>query len=345
VFLGEFLRGVDDDQRRGVWTGPVPRWTFYALGLIGSILVVWTAPTWARTFPLFVLGALIFVDRRWLGEPDKSGKGLVAWSIRLLSWSCLIGFVVIGSLFASLGVHYYYNAAPESPAWAQDKELLGTLAMAATIAGPLLLALVIVTLRRFTPRVYLFVRDWLLGKRLWLTMGFFMHVGIDLTMNVGTFVQVMIAVYPAWLAGSDVEAWWRYVLWRPAKPGEGGRPPLPASKLRRVGRKLVAPFERAKYRVRRPAWVVLHAPAESAVRRVALLRCWDIGARLEFELDAETNSEVLRLRSPDGKTLHVGARAGRELVSLLPGLWWLWPISMFPGVGRLATLILRQRVG
>jgi len=68
-----------------------------------------------------------------------------------------------------------------------------------------------------------------------------------------------------------------------------------------------------------------------------------------FELDhAETGAktgDTLSLRSPDGKTLHVGARAGQELISLLPGLWWLWPISMFPGVGRLATLILRQRVG
>ena len=34
-----------------------------------------------RTFPLFVLAALIYVDRRWLPEADTSGKGLVAWTI------------------------------------------------------------------------------------------------------------------------------------------------------------------------------------------------------------------------------------------------------------------------
>lgn len=343
VFIGEFLRGVDDDQRRGTWVGPVPRWTFYALGLVGSILVVWSAPTWARLFPLVVLGGLIFIDRRFLTEPDTSGKGLVAWTIRVLSWSCLVGFLVIAGLFASLGVHYYYTPPPQGPAWLQDKEQLRPLALAATIAIPLLVALVVVILRRFTPRVYVFVRDWLLGKRLWLTMGVLMHIGIDLTMNVGTFVQVMIAVYPAWLGGDDVEAFWRYLQWRPAKPGEAGRPPLPASKVRRVGRKLIAVFERAKYRVRRPSWVVLHGPSEAAVRRAALLRCWDVGARLEFELDAERTTEVVVLRSPDGKTTHVGSRAGRELISLLPGLWWLWPISMFPGVGKLATMILRQR--
>ncbi len=349
IFLGEFLRGVDDDQKKGTWVGPVPRWTFYGLGLVGSILVVWSAPTWARLFPLLVLGGLIYIDRRWLYQPDTSGKGLVAWTIRVLSWGCLVGFLVIAGLFASLGIHYYYTPDPQAPGWLQDKEQLRTLGVVLTIAIPVLVALIIVILRRFTPRVYLFVRDWLLGKRLWLTLGVMMHIGIDLTMNVGTFVQVMIAVYPAWLEGNDVEAFWRYLMWRPAKPGEGGRPPLPSSKLRRVGRKLIAPFERAKYRVRKPPWVVLHGPSEAAVRRAALLRCWDVGSRLDYqlsgELDPQRTNEVLVLRSPDGKIQHVGARAGRELISLFPVLWWLWPISMFPGVGRLATMILRQRVG
>jgi uncharacterized membrane protein YphA (DoxX/SURF4 family) len=345
VFVGEALRGMDDDQRRGTWVGPVPRWSLYGLGLVGSILVVWSAPTWARMFPLVVLALLIYADRRWLQQPDTSGKGLLPWTIRLLSWACLVGFLVIAGLFASLGIFYYYNPPPEGPAWLQDTVLLRSLGQAAAIGIPILLALIIVILRRFTPRAYVFVRDWLLGKRLWLTIGVLMHAGIELTMNVGTFVQVMVAVYPAWLSGNDVEAFWRYLMWRPAKPGEAGRPPLPTSKVRRVGRKFVAVFERAKYRVRRPAWVVLHGPSEAAVRRAALLRCWDVGSRLEYELDAARTGEVLALRSPDGKTSHVGARAGRELISLLPGLWWLWPISMFPGVGRLATMILRQRVG
>jgi uncharacterized membrane protein YphA (DoxX/SURF4 family) len=342
VFLGEFLRGYDKDKAAGTWVGPVPRWTFYGLGLVGSILVVWTAPTWARTLPLFVLAALIYVDRRWLKEPDKSGKGPLAWSIRVASWLCLVGFVVIGAVFADLGVHYYFNPPKNAPAWVHDKELLRQLASAATLVIPLILAAVILILRTWTPRAYRIVRDWLLGKRLWLTMGFLMHIGIDLTMNVGTFVQVMLAVYPVWLSGSDVELGWRYVLWRPAKRGEAGRPELPEGKLRRFGRRLIAPFERAKYRVRRPAYTVIHAPGEAAIRRAALLRCWDLGGRIAFEVDPERRSGVLKLRTPDGKTTFEGARAGRELIALFPGLWWLWPIGMFPGVGRLATLILRQ---
>jgi hypothetical protein len=75
-----------------------------------------------------------------------------------------------------------------------------------------------------------------------------------------------------------------------------------------------------------------------------LLRCWDLGERLSFELDPDRTTEALALRSPDGKTTFVGSRAGRKLISLFPGLWWMWPLGMFPGMGRVATLILRQRV-
>lgn len=344
VFVGEFLRGYDKDRAQGIWQGPVPRWTLYCLGFVGSVLAVWTAPSWAKTAPLFLLALLIFVDRRYLGEPDKSGRSPEAWVIRVLSWLCVVGFVAIGAYFAKLGVHYYFKPPKDAPAWVHDKQLIQQLAATAAITVPLLLTAVILLLRRFTPRAYRFVRDWLFGKRLWLTIGFLMHIGIDLTMNVGTFVQVMIAVYPVWLAGEDVEAWWRFLLWRAAKPGEAGRPPRPSSPLGRFGRTLIAPFERAKYRVRRPAWTVVHGPEEGMIRRAALLRCWDLGERLEFELDEQRTSAALLLRSPDGKHSFEGVRAARELISLFPGLWWLWPIGMFPGVGRVAAAILRQRV-
>jgi hypothetical protein len=322
----------------------VPRWTLYCLGFVGSVLAVWTAPSWAKTAPLFLLALLILVDRRFLGEADKSGRGPEAWAIRVLSWLFLIGFVVIGAYFANLGVLYYFTPPKGGPAWVHDKQLVRNLAAAATVTVPLLLTAVILILRTWAPRVYRFVRDGRLGKRLWLTVGLLMHIGIDLTMNVGTFVQVMIAVYPVWLAGEDVEAWWRFLLWRAAKPGEGDRPPLPKSAVRRLGRKLAAPFERVKYRVRRPPWTVVHGRDEGMIRRAALLRCWDLGERLAFELDHEREREALLLRSPDGKITLEGSRAARELISLFPGLWWLWPIGMFPGVGRLAAAILRQRV-
>lgn len=344
VFIGEILRGYDNDHQAGIWQGPVPRWTLYTLGFVGSVLLVWSAPAWAKTAPLFVLALILFADRRWLGPTDLSGRSPEAWAIRVLSWLCLVAFVVIGGYFANLGVHYYFTPPKNAPAWLANKEALRDWAAAATVTVPLLLTAVIVMLRRWAPRGYRFTRDWLLGKRLWLTMGMLMHIGIDLTMNVGTFVQVMIVVYPVWLAGEDVDAMWRFLLWRPARPGEAGRPEPAKSAMRRFGRLLIAPFERAKYRVRRPSWTVVHGLDDAMIRRAALLRCWDLGERLAFELDRDRQSPALLLRSPDGKQTYEGSRAARELISLFPGLWWLWPIGMFPGVGRLAATILRQRV-
>src|SRR5690606_4325493 len=104
------------------------------------------------------------------------------------------------------------------------------------------------------------------------------------------------------------------------------------------------PLEPARYRVRRPAWTVVHGLDEWVVRRAALLRGWDLGERLQFEGDRDRQSSALLRRSPDGNLSYEGSRAARELISLFPGLWWLWPIGMFPGVGRLAAAILRQRV-
>ena len=104
---------------------------------------------------------------------------------------------------------------------------------------------------------------------------------------------------------------------------------------------MTAPVQRARYRTKRPSWTLVHGASETAVRRAALLRCWDVGERLEYE-QGERSDERLVLRSPEGKTIE-GTDAGRELISQLPGLWWLWPINMFPGVGRLAVVILHQR--
>lgn len=342
VFVGEFLRAVDGEQADGTWSGPVPRWSLYGLGFAGSVLAVWTAPSWAQTAPLFVLAAIIYADRRWLKTPDTSGEGKGAWAVRIASWACLFGLLVVGALFADLIILYYFKPPEHLPAWLQNKDLVSAIASAGTIAIPLMVVGMLVVLRTWMPRTYRFVRDWLLGKRLWLTIGVILHIGIDLTLNVGTFVQIMHAMYPIWLGAADMEMLWRYFLWRPAKPGEAGRAPWPETRLRRVLRWLSAPFERIVYRVRPPQWIVVHAEGEAAVRRAALLRCWDLGERLDYELDPEQQGEALVLRAPDGKRL-VGNAAGRRLIVMLPGLWWLWPLNMIPGVGRLALMILHQR--
>lgn len=355
AIVGEALRGYDRDVEAKTWTGVVPRWTLYTVIVVGATYLVWSQsgvdpdtgeallPTWVKTTPLFVLAAVLFVDRRWAKKPvDESGAGIVAQTIRVLSWGCLVGVFVVAGYIANLAVYYYYTPGKNAPEWLTNKDLLQTLANVGAIAIPVTIALAIAATRRWLPRAYLVVRDWLLGKRMWLVIGFGMHAGIEISMNVGTFVQVMVAVYPIWMAGKDVDAMWRFLLWRAAKPGEAGRPPVPTKRVARVLARLAAPWQRMTHRVKPPAWVVVHGPAESAVRRAALLRCWDLAERIDFELDPDRQAEGIALRDGAGKLVS-GPAIGRALISLLPGLWWLWPFSRFPGADRLALAILRQR--
>ncbi|MCA9662766.1 MAG: hypothetical protein KC486_30790 [Myxococcales bacterium] len=85
---------------------------------------------------------------------------------------------------------------------------------------------------------------------------------------------------------------------------------------------------------------------KAAIRRAALLRCWDLGGRLEFV--AEEDDGGLRLVDPEG-TARTGSDAGVALCRLFPGLWVLAPLTLIPGVrrgvGALVLVILRQRGG
>ena len=91
--------------------------------------------------------------------------------------------------------------------------------------------------------------EWVLGKRVWLAFGVALHLGIDLGMNIGTFPQVMMAVYLAWLTGPDIDRFWRFVLRRA------------------------------------PAVTVRHHPDEASVRQAALLRLREHAPRIDFAAD------------------------------------------------------------
>ena len=63
---------------------------------------------------------------------------------------------------------------------------------------------------RFRPALFRVLLHCILGTRLWLGVGFLLHIGIDLFINVGTFPELMVSVYFVWLSGSEIDALGRF---------------------------------------------------------------------------------------------------------------------------------------
>jgi hypothetical protein len=116
---------------------------------------------------------------------------------------------------------------------------------------------------------------------------------------------------------------------------------------RKLVRWLLAPIDRLKYRLPGAVYTVHHNPDETSVRHAALLRCWDLGYRHEFVADRSVASRRLVVSIEGEKVRYVGAHAGRALLKILPGLWWLRPVRHIPvlgtAAGALAVVMLRQR--
>ena len=295
-----------------------------------TVFVRW----WEVLFPLALLGVAINAFER----DRRAGT----WPQAAL-WRRSLGYLVfaavwsIGAYLAGLGAHYFIppNALPVA------KSQLIPLFTGIVLAIPVAALALYHALRRWLPRVFDFIRFWLLGKRFWLVFGFGMHIGIDIGMNVGTFAEVMMAVYLAWLSGTEIDAFWRYLASDPLAPGEGTRP----VRKRKWQRVLLAPFDRLRHRKPGPVCTVLHHPDDASVRQAALLRCWDLGHRLGFEADEDVPAGRLCVRM-DG-SLRQGRSAAAVLARVMPGLWWLRPFRHIPGfakpAGAIALRLLRQR--
>jgi len=316
------------------------------MGFVGAVHYIGVLPVlvifvhwWEMLFPLALIGAAVNAYER------ERAQGIwpraAAWR-RWLSYSLLLGVLGIGAWIAGLAAHYY--APPKMLAvLGMSRPALVTACEVIAFGLPVATVLLYLGMRRFTPRTHTFIRHWLLGKRFWLVVGLGMHLGIDLGMNVGTFANVMMAVYVGWLSGAEIDAFWAAVYSRPQMPGEGDRP------VRKAGwrRTLLSPIDRLRYRVPAPAITVLHHPGDASVRRAALLRVWDEGHRLEFEASDDVAPETLALRMPMETRTISGAAAGHALIRALPGMWWMRGLRHLPGLstlfGTLTLKILRQR--
>jgi uncharacterized membrane protein YphA (DoxX/SURF4 family) len=337
--------------KSGVTWGPEGSALYYALNLdhfyrmpmtaaatllhrVGVLRVTtWVVHVWEVLFPLALVGAAL---RDWHANRGSTGRD--AWPAapewrRWLSFGFAAAATLILAKVTAMAARYHYD----------EKEIDPMLHVGASNVEPLvfvlfagLAALLVggyVAVMHFAPKLHRVLLDDVLGKKVWLGIGLGMHVGIDVLMNVGTFVQIMLAVYPAWLSGMEVESFWRWVGSRPLRRGEGERPRRGG--LRGVIDVLGTPFAA---RIDRPTWVILHGSDEVSLRRAALLRCWDVTHRLTFEVDTSISGGKLRVQSPSGE-ISDGNVAAARLVNVLPGLWGLWlPGLVVELLGRVVAI-------
>ncbi len=316
------------------------------MGFVGAVHYVGILPVlvifvhwWEMLFPFGVIGSMANAYER--ERAAGTWPTVAAWR-RWLGYALLLTALGIGAWIAGLGTHYF--APPKMlKVMGMSRGALVTLSRVVAFAMPLVMVLGYLGMRRFLPRTHVFMRHWILGKRFWLVVGFGMHINIDLGMNVGTFANVMVAVYLCWLSGDEIDAFWRYVFSTNQAPGNGSRP----VRGKKWQRSILGPYDRFRYRGAPPAITVLHHPGEASVRRAALMRVWDLGDRLAFEADDTVPPETLRLRLPEQTATRSGVEAGYSLIRVLPGLWWMRGIRHIPGVsivcGFIAQKILRQR--
>jgi hypothetical protein len=298
-----------------------------------TVFVRW----WELLFPVVLIGMAVNCYER----ERRSGvwPQAPAWR-RWISYLMIAGALACGAIISGWAASHYIP--PERFA-VVPPEKFAPLFTGIALAVPVLSVLIYFGLRRFWQLGFRLVFHWLLGRRLWLIWGFFMHIGIDLGMNVGTFAEVMMAAYFAWPSGDEVDRAWRYLMSRPAAPGEFGRP----VRKRKIVRWIRAPFDRLAYRAPGKRYTIHHHPDETSVRHAALLRLWDLGYRLEFVADPNVASRKLVLAIDGQPGRFAGAAAGRMLLRILPGLWWLRPVRRIPvlgtAAGALAVILLRQR--
>ncbi len=214
-------------------------------------LATWITHWWEACFPLMVVG-LIYRWREW--EHEKPLEGWRLWFVR----GCWVLFGLgCGALtVVALPVHLPGNY---NHAWWQRMMsiwwlvfMFGLWLVWRLLAGPLKIRLGERTITLRTPGPFevtirgvklklsrpidrRMVCTWVLGRRVWLTLGLLFHGNLHLLMNIGMFPPIMMSTYAFCLKGDEPGRLLRFIgyrllWWCPLVPKgvREGQPPLPA---------------------------------------------------------------------------------------------------------------------
>jgi hypothetical protein len=153
---------------------------------------------WEVLFPL----ALVGVGLRGYEADRRAGRWRVppAWR-RRLSWLVAGGVWLLLAVAAGL-VAVYHGPPGSTPVGSPRRQLAVT---ALIVVIPIVVVPVYRLIRR-RPGLHAALLQWVLGKRVWLVAGLLLHLGIDLFINVGTFAELMLAVYVVWLTPAELDA-------------------------------------------------------------------------------------------------------------------------------------------
>jgi hypothetical protein len=165
-------------------------------------LATWITHWWEALFPFLIFGIIT----RWaLDEKLEPLKGWRLWSVRAcwLAFGLLCGAIVV----YTLPVHYAPGKG-KWPVWyVQQWTAAGWLGLMVALGGmwwalgnrpP-----------KFTIRGHKFVLDrewfckWVLGRRVWLTLGLMFHGNLLVLMNIGMFPPIMMSTYLFMLRGDE----------------------------------------------------------------------------------------------------------------------------------------------
>lgn len=186
-------------------------------------LMTWVVHFWQIGFPLMIVGLVV---RFQIREGFAAPTGVKAHLTRLL-W-IVIGLASLGVTVVALPVHYAEGPGKPSIATLQQLVAGGWIALMVVIGlgwGKLRDRPPVLRVRGHAIRIDLqTVCTWLLGRRLWLTIGLFFHVQIFMLMNIGMFAPIMMMVYLCALNGTETASILRSLGWLANRLGLPGIP-------------------------------------------------------------------------------------------------------------------------